>query len=457
MKHVFCSLLLLCLTASAQTQTTVVVPAAQATAAGSTGLNYPISGYPSSSQYVYSESLILAAGIKPGDVLTGIQLRMATNTAGGPPETFTYANWDLTISRSLKAPGSLAAFFFENIATDQVAARRGELTFKADAMPSGKLINDWGVLIPFQKNYTYSGGPLLLTFSHDASPWGSGNPVDSVQDAVNVQNVSVLRYGTQQSTQAGPFAPVVRFTVQTNTTAPLFSAAGVLNAASYAGGNVAPGQIVTLFGDRLGGSAVASAAVNGGKFATVAGTTRVLFDGTPAAMIYSSATQVAAIVPYAVEAKATTQMMVEVGGVSSGPVTVPVIDAQPGIFTANASGKGQAALLNENGTLNGASTPAAAGSIVVIYLTGEGQTTPAGADGALALGPNYPKPILPVSVSIGGYEAEVLYAGAAPGAVAGLMQINARISPLVAPSLISPLFVRVGTRSSPTGVTLAVR
>lgn len=456
----FCLFFPLAAALVAQTTQTVTVPAPQATANGGTFLNYPISGYPSSSQYAYAESLILAAGIKPGDVITGIQFRMGLNAAGGPPEAFTYANWDLTLSKCAKPIGSMSAFFYENIANDQVAARRGPLTFPANAMPSGKLVNDWGFLIPFQSRYTYTGGPLLITISHDSSPWGSSNPVDAVQDAATVQQVSVLRYGTQQANQLGPYAPVIRLTIVPGavvSTNPALTAAGVLNAASYAGGNVAPGQIITVFGDRLGGATVASASVTNGKFDTVAGSTRLRFDGVLAPMIYASAGQAAAIVPYAVAGKTTTQLIVEVNGAASAPVTLNVADAAPGIFTADASGKGQAALLNENGSLNTAANPAAAGSIVVIYLTGEGQTTPAGVDGALALGPAYPKPNLPVTVTAGGYDAEILYAGAAPGAVAGLMQINARLHPQTATGPNSPLTVRIGTRASQTGVTLAVK
>jgi uncharacterized protein (TIGR03437 family) len=82
--------------------------------------------------------------------------------------------------------------------------------------------------------------------------------------------------------------------------------------------------------------------------------------------------------------------------------------------------------LNEDGPVNSTSNPAAKGSIVVLYGTGEGQTSPTGVDGRLALNV-FPKPVLPVSVRIGGRVAEVLYFGAAPGLVAGVSQANVRI------------------------------
>ena len=109
---------------------------------------------------------------------------------------------------------------------------------------------------------------------------------------------------------------------------------------------------------------------------------------------------------------------------TSAPATVNVAASVPGIFTANASGTGQAAAVNyETGTPNSAASPAAQGSTSSCMQTGEGQTFPAGMDGKLAAAP-LPAPIVPVSVTIGGVQAVVQYAGAAYGEVAGMMQLN---------------------------------
>jgi len=106
--------------------------------------------------------------------------------------------------------------------------------------------------------------------------------------------------------------------------------------------------------------------------------------------------------------------------------------------------------------VNSSANPAAAGSVVVIYATGEGQTMPAGIDGKFAAGPGYPAPELPVSVTIGGLPADVLYAGAAPTLVAGVMQVNARV-PAGVTSGDNAVTVTVGTASSQPGITLAVK
>jgi uncharacterized protein (TIGR03437 family) len=91
-----------------------------------------------------------------------------------------------------------------------------------------------------------------------------------------------------------------------------------------------------------------------------------------------------------------------------------------------------------------------------LYATGEGQTTPAGIDGLLANGPTYPKPSLPVSVTIGGIAADVLYAGAAPTFVAGVMQMNVRV-PAGLASGPQPVQLTVGNASSQQLITVAVR
>ncbi len=232
--------------------------------------------------------------------------------------------------------------------------------------------------------------------------------------------------------------------------------AGVLSAASFQGGGVSPGLIVTIFGQRIGPDQLVSAPVGADlKFPTTVAETRVLFGGVPAPLIYVSAGQLSAIVPYAVAAAATTELIVEFRGVRSNPVTIPVVAAKPGLFTANSSGSGPGAIQNQNLSVNTASNPAPRGSIVVLYATGEGATNPAGVDGQVAASV-FPKPIQSVAVRIGGVNAEILYAGAAPSLVAGVLQINARIPDSV-PDGAVPIQVLVGSTESPAGVTVAVQ
>jgi uncharacterized protein (TIGR03437 family) len=229
------------------------------------------------------------------------------------------------------------------------------------------------------------------------------------------------------ASQTAPSSPVT-FTV--GTPPPTFAATGVVNAASYASGGVAPGEIVTVFGTNFG---------------TMANTS-VTFDNVPATLVYITATQLAATVPYSVSGAQKTAMIIASNGVSSTPVSLNVTDAVPAIFTSDASGTGQAAALNQDNTVNGTSNPASIGSVVAMYGTGGGTLT------ADAL----PRLTLPVTATVGGIPATVQYAGIAPGLLQGAMQVNVQIPDDVTPGPAVPVTITVGNATSNT-VTLALQ
>lgn len=232
----------------------------------------------------------------------------------------------------------------------------------------------------------------------------------------------------------------------------------ISNAASYEGRSLAPGQMLTLFGSNLGPSALTALRLDtDGRVATEVAKTRVWFDQSAAPVLYVFEGQSAVVAPYSLAGKSRVAVRVERDGVFSEPVNFEVVAASPGLFTANASGKGPGAILNANGQLNSAANPTPPGSVIVIYGTGEGQTSPAGQDGKLATGGlnELPRPVLPARVFIGGLEAQVLYAGAAPGAVAGQFQVNATV-----PANLTigqhEIVVQFGSFRSQSGVTVAV-
>jgi uncharacterized protein (TIGR03437 family) len=228
----------------------------------------------------------------------------------------------------------------------------------------------------------------------------------------------------------------------------------VTNAASY-GEAVAPGEMVVVWGAAMGPEKLAGLGVDAnGMVTTSAGGVRVLFDGIPAPVVYASAAQCSAVVPYLAGSAATTHVQVEYQGVRSDPVEVAMTPTAPGLFTTDASGKGQGAILNEDGTPNSASAPARAGSVVVLWGTGEGVTDPPGVDGRPAVDV-LPRPVAPVTVQIGGVAAVVEYAGAAPGNMPGVFQINARVPASVSGA--AAVRVTIGGRASQDGVTVAVR
>src|SRR6185369_4403762 len=132
----------------------------------------------------------------------------------------------------------------------------------------------------------------------------------------------------------------------------------VVNAASYVGGGVAPGEIVTIFGAAMGPSELVRLRVaEDSRLATTLAETRILFDGVPAPLLYVSDRQSSAIVPYAVAGRPSVDVQVEYRGVRSDAVTAPVLASRPGIFSLDGSGRGQGAILNEDGSVNSPSNP----------------------------------------------------------------------------------------------------
>jgi len=228
----------------------------------------------------------------------------------------------------------------------------------------------------------------------------------------------------------------------------------VTNGATNQSGPMAPGEVIVIYGSGMGPTQVTSYQLtsSGQVPVNVAGTT-VLINGAFAPIIYTSANQVAAVVPFAT-AGSLAQLFVQYQGQSSAPFMVSVATVTPGLFTLSGSGTGQAAAVNQDGSLNESAHAAKAGSYVSLYLTGAGQTNPGGTDGHLAAVP-LPLPVLPVTVTIGGKPAPTNYAGAAPGSVEGLIQVNAQVPNGLTPGNVA-VVVQVGTSSTQSGVTIAV-
>lgn len=238
---------------------------------------------------------------------------------------------------------------------------------------------------------------------------------------------------------------------------PARQATAVVNAANYAGGGVSPGEMVVVWGLNVGPAALTGSQFTGdGLLNTVLAQTRVLFDGQAAPLIYAAPNQIAAMTPYSVAGKTETEVQVETNGVLSTALRVPVVAANPGLFSLNASGTGPAAVLNyPDYSLNSSTNAAPAGAVVMFWGTGEGQTNPPGVDGQIATAV-LPAPTLSYSVTIGGLPAEILYLGAAPSMVAGTFQMNLKIPEGLAPGD-HPVVVTIGGVSSQDGLTVAVR
>jgi uncharacterized protein (TIGR03437 family) len=232
-----------------------------------------------------------------------------------------------------------------------------------------------------------------------------------------------------------------------------------VHAASFAPSGAIPGMLFTIAGTNLGPAAPLTTQLDPrGNVESTLGGTRVLFDGLAAPLIYVSPTQINGVVPYGVAGRASTRVTVTYQGVTSSSLELRVADTNPGIFMLNQAGQGAILNASDGNSINGAGRPAARGGIIVIYATGEGQTSPFGVDGTVP-GVNAPlrRPLADVRVEIGGVAARVDYAGSAPQFVSGVLQINAVVpeSAPVGPSV--PIRVTIGSVTSPANVTVAVR
>ena len=194
-------------------------------------------------------------------------------------------------------------------------------------------------------------------------------------------------------------------------------------AAANASAQVSPGEIITIYGANLGPAAPLTPGATAAEPAvpTELGGVRVLFDGIPAPLLYVSSNQINAIVPFATAGKTETRMVVDSSGVKSLDARLGVVSATPALVTTGDVNRGlPVAAINQDGTVNSASNPAAPGTIVAVFGTGFGMMTPAPQDGSLV------SALLPslsggVNMFGGPGFVDVLYAGPAPAEVAGVV------------------------------------
>ena len=235
---------------------------------------------------------------------------------------------------------------------------------------------------------------------------------------------------------SGALAVVFDLTAVPNALAPPFISS-VGNAASLVGEPIAAGELISVLGTGLGpATGVTFQVVNNSVPTTLAGT-RVFINGVPAPVLYASATQVNAVVPWEIGG-ATAEVQLEYTGTRSPAFSVAVVAASPGVFPFSAAG--QAAAINQDGTINGPTNPAPAGSVISIYGTGTGPTSPPSVTGSVPT--TAAANVLAATVTINNVSAPVQYAGAAPYLISGATLINAEI-PADTPAGILPLALGV--------------
>jgi uncharacterized protein (TIGR03437 family) len=219
----------------------------------------------------------------------------------------------------------------------------------------------------------------------------------------------------------------------------------------------APGEIVSIFGENIGpASAQSPPPGTDGRLPTAVGGVSVTFDNVAAPITFAAPNQINVIVPYAVSGRTATTIVVRGGPRGNLTNTVSVLETFPGLFTYDGSGKGPVAALNQDGSVNSESNPAAPGSVVVLYGTGAGVLQESFADGQV-IGSVLVAPRAPVHVRFDRLAGQVQFAGAAPFLVNGALQVNVVVPRDVVGGGQVPVRLVVGSNSSPPGSTIWVR
>jgi uncharacterized protein (TIGR03437 family) len=331
-------------------------------------------------------------------------------------------------------------------------------------------------------NLTSTGGSVPVTITASSTPaWLSASPASGstgttlasplvVTVTVSPTSLTAATYnGTITITPTGQAAISVPVTL-TVSGLPAPQPATIANSASLGYGPISPGELITIKGANLGPATPASFTVGGGgTLSNTLSGVQVLFDGIPGTPIYVSTTQINAIVPYEIGGRATTNVVVSYNSEQSLPISESVASQAPGIYTDTSTGTGQASVTNQNGTLNGpvtgisingttiATSPAPEGSVIAVYMTGGGQTNPTSSTGTVTPGGStlYNVPGT-VTATINGVNAPVQFAGAAPGLVTGVIQVNIKVPTGISGSTL-PLAITINGTTTLSGPTVAVQ
>jgi uncharacterized protein (TIGR03437 family) len=317
--------------------------------------------------------------------------------------------------------------------------------------------------------YAGQGDIFLMRFDSEGIPlwtreFGTAGPERQAQISIGAAEVDVS--GFTGSSAATYVTRLEESSAPATDSNPRILNECVLNSANYLGGGVAPGEIVTILGSSMGPPDVTKLQTTpDGRIPTSIAGAQILFNGEPAPLIYVSAQQSSAIVPYDVAGNPTVNVQVAYNGVQSSVVTVPVFDSRAGVYSYGPNGTGQAAVINEDGTVNSPFNPAARGSVISIYATGGGLPQPPGADDQIT-GDSLSPFNGSAYIRLDGYgcccepyfPANVLYYGGAPQSVPGLVQINAQLPLDVPPGDAVPLYFGLDPNSSiEQMVTIAVQ
>ncbi len=275
---------------------------------------------------------------------------------------------------------------------------------------------------------SFDNGDLPLTLTSQGSGTWSGtwSPQSVSKAAVMITakaDSSNLTGTVQMSTALDRTSP-----------APILSAGGTVSAASFSSSvDRTTGEMVAIFGANLATDTVVGSTL---PLVPQLGETLLSLSGQPLPLLFVSANQVNAILPYGLTVGTPYQLIAVRGARQSTVLQVTVAAGDPAVFSADSSGRGQGAIYRvAPGPVvrADASNPANAGDTLLLYCAGLGALDSAVADGSAAPLDRLVHTTGSVTASIGGVSAPVAFAGLAPGLAAGLYQVNVTVPSGVAP------------------------
>jgi uncharacterized protein (TIGR03437 family) len=345
---------------------------------------------------------------------------------------------------------------FEVSSKPKLAASPTSLSFTAQT----------GAANPASQSINVSGG-TALPFSVSASPsWlsvsvGSSTTPSTLVVTVNSTGISPGSYMgaiTVNSMGAGntPVIIPVSFSVSAPLIATGPSISSIVSAASFASAGFSPGDIVTIFGSKMGPQTGAAFSLSSqGTVADTLGGVSVTVGGLPAIPLYAQDGQVNVILPFNLPTTGQANVQVGYNSQTSTQFNITLVPADVQIFTADASGKGPGSILNQDYSVNSASNGAAPGSVVSVYGTGGGVLIPPVIAGDVA-GDTLAWIALQYSATVNGENATVVYAGSAPSLLYGVYQFNVQL-PAGLPPGPATIVLTVGGSQSQQDVTVFVK
>ncbi|MDA1236042.1 MAG: matrixin family metalloprotease [Acidobacteria bacterium] len=293
--------------------------------------------------------------------------------------------------------------------------------------------------------YGHQGQPYSATTSAAwvsvDPPTGLFDPQQHIEILVDQSDMPVGEYTATVSVASegmpGPPATIeVTMSVVQEITEedfPLLTSAGTVNGANWRSGDFAPGGLISLFGENF---STTTASASGYPLPETLAGVRVILNGAPAPLTFVSPTQINAVIP-ADAWLGRGGVIIQNGLGQNRQIPFTITETAPELFIWDS---GDVIAFNEDGTMNGAANPAAAGSVITVYLTGVGPVDPPVPTGR-------PAGTQPLSVSTSEFSAEigdvpavVEWLGMAPG-FSGLGQANIRIPEGLTGRLTIKLFI----------------